>query len=218
MQIDDTHNDPNLALSRFMTLKVHVALESEAAMSACGPERVWLAKRAVERLLAPLPPSALEQLTNMPNGHILVGGFRTRYHPSLYAWQEDLLRSVVLVDVSELESCPERFLRALARLVDHLLGSGLAEPVAFISEGATVFPSWQEFHSRLVDAFTLGYASDQQAQLSPSTYFTWSFSQYCLDRKQLSSVDPLAYRLLHSTVFSEAFWRAHPLERASDSQ
>jgi len=154
----------------------------------------------------------LHELLTAQGGYPVVWHHDTYYHPERWHNGHHDLQGVAFLNVCQLETEPEIPLRTLARLIDHLLGSLCQTPVAYISEGTCVSRHWTDFYPRLLSAYELGYANDEQTRQSPSEYFCWAFSCYCLDKRLLSATDPQAYRLLHSTLFSESYWRSHPLQ------
>jgi len=172
------------------------------------------ARDALRRLLSPLPPASLDELSEAAAGYFVVWSGETCYRPGLSQHGEAVLAGVALLNLDQLLAQALPVLRTLAALVDHLLGSPDGRLPAPISREALASAAWAEFHRRLLAAYSLGYADDEAARGSPTEYFAWAFAAYCRDRRQLAATDPLAYRLLHSTVFSQAYWRGHLLRPA----
>lgn len=162
-------------------------------------------------MLGRLPAALLDELCQAKGGYFVIWSGDTGYVPGLW-WDDDrALSAVALLNAQELEAAKMPPYRVLAQLVDHLLGSLTDTPVGFISQGHCASPSWSDFHRRLLAAHSLGYAESEAIHQSPSEYFAWAFACYCLDKRQLAAVDAQAYRLLRSTIFSDAYWRGYPL-------
>ena len=195
------------ALSCLLQRKALVRLPAPDA----GEQAAWSARRALSRMLARLPATLLDELSRATGGYLVVWQGDTGYIPGPWADADRTLFAVALLNAAELEAAAEPTYGVLAQLVDHLLGSLTEVPVGFISRGSSASPAWSDFHRRLLAAHGLGYADDETARRSPSGYFAWAFANYCLDRRRLAALDAQAYRLLHSTIFSEAYWRGHPL-------
>ena len=201
------------ALARFTRRKVLLHLPDGAAESGRATSAAWALRHSLSRLLAHWPASLSQALQDTSNGYVVISSHPTAYHPGTWSEASGLaLAAVAVLNASDLQTEPRRAATALACLVDHLLGSRLGTPVAMISAGATTSPAWADFPRRLLAAYQLAYDEQNARPRTPSQYFSWAFACYCLNRKQLMATDPLAYRLLHSTVFSEAFWRGHPID------
>ncbi len=179
---------------------------------------LWSMRRGLERNLSHLPASALRELERMREGYIVVRPGETAYCPGECLVGNRTLQAVAFLDPATFEESPEAGLGAISALLDHLLGSLCRLPERRISEGTAASAAWGDFYPRLLAAHRLGYADDPEARSSPTAYFQWAFRRYCTDASTLQAVDPHAYRLLHSTLFSDAFWRGHPLRKGQACQ
>lgn len=201
-------------VSQFMADKLLLRLDRHPSGAPTAMAAQWRAKQALQKYLSALPVPLLRLLHSCEGGYAVLWHGDSSYHPG--AWQG--VQAVAFLNLAELESRPETALSPFGQLVDHLLGSLCREPAAYLSEGASVSPHWSAFHGRLLAAKRLNYASNERATESPVAYFRWAFAQYCADRQKLSTVDPQAYRLLHSTVFSESYWHGHPLSSSTSAE
>lgn len=192
------------ALRAFMHTKV------EYRAGAATPPLAWRLARKLESLLASLPSSLLHELTEAPGGLIFFGESECQYRPDAFTHQGRATRGVALLPASTFIDDVGPGVRVFARLVDHFLGSYFAVPARFITEEPPGVDGWDAFHRQLLSAYRAGYADDAQARQSVADYFAWAFSGFLLDRQSLSAADPLAHRLLRSTLFSEDYWRGHP--------
>ena len=197
--------------SRESTLATCIA--AKARFDLAHDEQVP-ARRALRHLLAQLPSALVIELSQAPGGYIVVGPGPSGYDPETLALGCETLRAVALMGLDDLVAVRRPALETLAGLLDHLLGSRLESGGGTISGGSIAAPGWADFHRRLLAAFALGYADEEPARATPTAYFTWAFSRYCQGHQELAGADPLAHRLLRSTLFSEAFWRGHPLSES----
>ena len=208
----NSSQDKQRALTEFLRRKCLVATQRSSSGYRTRPVEVWLARRALERLLSCWPPTLLHSLATAAHGYVVIGERATAYTPGPRDLDGRELRSVALLHTADLKLAPERVAQALARLVDYLLGSGPGGQLRAVTDGAACSRAWQDFARRLLSSCQLAYHNKAGGEISPAEYFAWAFALYCQRPEDLVAQDPLAYRLLHSTVFSEAFWRGHPLE------
>ena len=197
--------------SRESTLATYIA--AKARFDVAHDQQVP-ARRALRRLLAQLPSALVTELSQAPGGYIVVRPGPSGYEPETLALGCETLRAVAFMDLDDLVGFRRTALDAFAGLLDHFLGSRLEPGGRTISGGSTATPGWADFHRRLLAAFALGYADEEPARAAPTAYFTWAFARYCQGHQALAGADPLAHRLLRSTLFSEAFWRGHPLSES----
>ncbi len=192
------------ALRTFMQTKV------EYRDGASAPPLSWRLARRLESLLAAFPPSCLGEWAEAPGGLIVFGDADCQYRPDAFTHQGRKMHGVALLPASTFIDDAGPGVRVLSRLVDHFLGAYFGVPARFITEDLPGVDGWDAFHRQLVSHFQTGYADDEPARQSVPGYFAWAFSRYLLDRQSLGAADPLAYRLLRSTLFSEGYWRGHP--------
>lgn len=178
----------------------------------------WELRRHLDSFLSRLPAACLQEMTEAPGGFVAFTEADTTYHPGAWRHGSCAAQGVAVLNAPAFLEDPAPGLRALAGLLDHLLGSLCALPAQFISAGQPYSPHWSEFHRRLVAAHQLGYADDPAALQSSTGYFQWACARYLVDADDLQATDPQAHRLLRSTVFSAAFWQGHPLRPRPDSQ
>jgi hypothetical protein len=181
----------------------------EASAEAQTP---WHLRRLVERNIAQLPAPALSLLVCCPRGYVAVTGGAPRYEPGVERLGTRQVQAVASLPWRALAARDPRGLVPLAQLIDHLLGSFCAMPEGFLSAGHALSPSWLEVTEALRVGLSLGYHELPASERTPSHYFWWACSLFFTNRRRLGTVDPIAYRLLRSTLFAEAFWRGHPVE------
>lgn len=200
------------ALEAYQQSKVRVC-PSEAGLPV-----PWKLRRRLASFLSQLPPACLQEMTEAPGGFTIFWDGETGYHPGPWERHGCRAQGAALLDASAFLVDPKPALRALAGLLDHLLGSRCAWPARYISSGQPYSPRWRQFYHRLVAAQRLQYADDREARQSPEAYFRWAVAAYFDDAASLQATDPQAYRLLRSSLFSAAFWKGHPLRPRADNQ
>jgi len=194
-----------------MPLQAFLRAKVQFAALPSDPSGNWKLRRRLEALLAPLPAPCLLELTEVRAGFICLWHGDNEYRPDVVRCQgHDALQAVAFINAGGLLDDPRPGLRAVARLMDHFLGSYLALPARYISDEEPGIPGWDDFHRRLVAACCLHYADDPAAHVGPGPYLQWAWTEYLLQPRELNTLDPAAYRLLRSTVFSPSFWRGHP--------
>jgi len=186
-------------------LQVKVAYRGESAVEAIS----WKLARRLEALLSALPDTCLAELAAANGGLVVFAHSPNRYSAEPTTFAELQQRGIAQLNGAAFLSDTSPALPIIGSLLDHYLGSRF-ESDRMISTHAPGVPGWDDVHHRLLAAYATGYADSGEALHSPSAYWTWAFAGYLANRRRLSQVDPLAFRLLHSTVFDEAFWRGHP--------
>lgn len=169
----------------------------------------WRLARRLESLLAPVPGACLQDLVEAGGGHIVFSEAADHYVAQQTVLDDRPVTGVAMVNGPVFLEDALSGLRIIARLVNHYLGSRFQSD-RLISDTAPGVEGWDGFHRRLATAHAAGYADNAEARSAVSAYFEWAFAVYLLDRRYLSHTDPSAYRLLHSELLSEAFWRGHP--------
>jgi hypothetical protein len=202
--------DRTAALVSFQRTKVRYCLPAGHSPAP------WALRRRLDSYLIRLPAACLREMTEASGGFVAFSDGDTAYHPGPWQSPDCALQGVAVLNASSFLEDPRPGLYALARLLDHLLGSLCTLPARFITDGQAHSPHWADFYRRLVAAHQLGYADDPAAQGSLAVYFRWAFAGYLEDPGALQSTDPRAHRLLHSTLFSAAFWQGHPLRPRPD--
>lgn len=160
----------------------------------------WRARRAVERLLSAWPAGFLSLLADMDGLRLVVHERDSALvHEEPANEPADYVLTLFL-DVGQAAGMEEAACRAAASLAWTVID--LCESAA----EAEAAGRYTDFRQRLQAAHKLAYAPGDVAAESPQAYFTWACARYLQDRKGLAGQDPLAYRLLRSTVFTDSFW------------
>ncbi|NLT42856.1 MAG: hypothetical protein GXX93_09305 [Anaerolineae bacterium] len=191
------------ALLAYMQAKVIYQGESAAAALS------WRLARRLESFLAALPGPCLAELADAHDGLVAFSDEADQYLSGPTPFAGKSRRGIARLCAATFVADAAPGLTIIARLVDHYLGSRFRSDRVISSQPPGV-PGWDDFHHRLLASHATGYADCPEAQQSAGEYFAWAFSSYLTDRRRLSHVDPPAYRLLHSTIFSEAFWLGYP--------
>jgi hypothetical protein len=174
----------------------------------------WAPTVVVQRQVRVFPAALQDYLARCPTGWLVVAPRSSGYAPGPQPLRGTTLHHVAYLSVDDLAAGNEAPLHAIAHLIDHHLGCGGAEEGPWFSEGGGPTPGWQEAGARISGLFALGYAVDPVAAASLRDYFAQSLAVYCLDRQRLNVADPKIYRLLKSTLLSDAFWRGQTRSQA----
>jgi len=166
--------------------------------------------------LALLPHHLVAFWAHHPNGHLIFVPAGCRYLPGDVSWHDRTLHGVAEIGVTELFR--DRFLPifTVARLLDHLLGSGCG-PDRWLSGGEGMTPALKEVGAELRGLSALGYGPEG-TESNPGEYFSWGIASYILDRRALNAQDPLLEKLLRHTIFSAEFWLENPLPDLGKSE
>ncbi len=167
----------------------------------------WAPAAVVRRQARCLPLALQTYLAACPSGWLVIAAQESEYVPGPRPLRDQVLNNVAFLSVDDLAAGNEAPLHAIAHLIDHHLGCGGAPEGAWFSEGGGPTPGWRETGARIPGLFALGYAIDPVAEASVRDYLAQSLALYCLDRQRLNVADPQIYRLLRSTLLSDAYWR-----------
>ncbi|MHB0874665.1 MAG: hypothetical protein ACYC5O_01335 [Anaerolineae bacterium] len=180
------------ALARLMERRVQLRLSPDATAA-------WTARRGLERLLSVWPAAYLACLADSEDLCLVIAPGDTGF---ALADSASGCRLTLSIDPGQLAGPGDAACDAGAALATAILARcGLqADPRA-----ALVLA---EFERRLATAHGLSYAAPEAALQSPRSYLIWACSRYLRDSKALAGEDPQAYRLLHSTLFADTFWRS----------
>jgi hypothetical protein len=174
----------------------------------------WAPTAVVQRQVHLFPQALRDYLIDCSTGWLVVAPRPSGYAPGPQPFRGTTLHHVAYLSVDDLAAANEAPLHAIAHLVDHHLGCGGAPEGSWFSEGGGPTSGWQEAGARISGLFALGYAVDQVAAATLRDYFAQSLAVYCLNRQRLNVADPPIYRLLKSTLLSDAFWRGQKRSEA----
>lgn len=190
-------------LRRLKRERLHVepgTLEKSPAAVQRQFAHAWAPADLLLERLAAWPVGLVAYWLAAPAGHVVFTAAPTAYLPGALPWPSGGLPAVARLSLAGLlEGRPA--LEALAELVDHLLGSLGDAQGPRLSDGAGTTPALRDVGRRLAELASLGYGPG-----GPHAYFAWAFAGYWLDRQSLNTADPLAERLLRTTLCSEEFW------------
>ncbi|NLE77222.1 MAG: hypothetical protein GX605_10795 [Chloroflexi bacterium] len=184
--------------------KVNLAPDAWASLPA--PRRValdhpWGLAMGLARLLGKLPAHSLRFLAGEPLGQLVIHAGPSRYAPDPQA-----AGHVAYIDVAALPDGDPELWRALAGLLDHLLGCHGQPDGPWLSEGGGIGPAWQGVGKRIQRLFPLGYGLDETARSAPRGYLASSLAWQMCAPQRLETADPLMARLLRATLLDERFW------------
>lgn len=195
--------EPRSLLRALKRERMHVeprALEmSRPPVRSCFAH-VWAPADLVLQRLAAWPPGLLAFWLAAPRGHIVFSAQPSAY-PATVTAGGILLPAAARLGLEDLARDPRPANEALARLMDHLLGSLAVEGGPWLSDGAGATPALRAVGERLHALARLGYGPSE-----PHAYFAWAFTTYWHDRRALNAADPLVERLLRTTLCHPAFW------------
>jgi len=190
-------------LRRLKRERLHVepgALEASPPRVQRRFAHAWAPADLLLEWLAAWPAGLIAYWLAAPAGHVVLSAQPSAYLPAGLPWRGGGLPAAVRVSLGDLLDARPA-LEAVAQMVDHLLGS-LGDPDGpRLSDGAGATPALRDVARRLAELVALGYGPTE-----PHTYFAWAFAGYWLDRQALNSADPLAERLLRTTLCSDRFW------------
>lgn len=170
----------------------------------------WAPMRAMEALIDQLPPRLWSQLLVWESGYVAISASESCYVPGPSRLRHQQVTNVAFVSVEDLALGNERPLHVLGHLIDHHLGCTGELEGLWLSGGGGVSPGWRRAGKQLPDLFALGYAVDAIAQSGVRDYFAQSLALYCLERQRLNVADPLIYKWLRNTLWSDTLWKELP--------
>lgn len=162
---------------------------------------VWAPADRLLESLAAWPASLLAYWLAAPAGHVVFTAGPSAYLPGPWRWHQDELQAVAQIALGDLLGDARAALIVVAELADHLLGSCGATGGPNLSDGAGATPQLLGVGEHIASLARLGYGPSE-----PHAYFAWAFTGYWLDRRALNVADPNVERLLHTTLWNEAFW------------
>jgi hypothetical protein len=177
-------------------------------------DHAWAPMQALGDHVRRLPAELLDHLLVHPGGYVAITGGESQYITGPASLRGVRVTNVAHISVEDLARDTERPLHVIGHLIDHHLGCGGASEGPWLSEGGGTLPVWKAAGARLPALFALGYGIEvgrAQASVAPSNvrdYFAQSLALYCRDRQHLNVADPQITKLLRSTLWNQAFWRA----------
>ncbi|MHB1296372.1 MAG: hypothetical protein ACYC4R_15445 [Anaerolineae bacterium] len=157
-------------------------------------------------LLAPFPTGLLAFWLACEAGHVIFSQRTGGYAPGPQPWREGSLSGVCYVSLADLQEDRDAVLRDLIHLLDHLLGSCGVEGEPRFSEGRGATKKLADAARRYQQLEALGYARAELDTPTPADYLAATLALYLRNAPRLNVLDPLAYRLYHTTILSETFW------------
>ncbi|HOG45037.1 MAG TPA: hypothetical protein PLJ35_15650 [Anaerolineae bacterium] len=191
-------------LRRLKRERLHVepgALEASPPQVQRRFAHAWAPAATLLEWPAAWPLGLLGYWLGAPAGHVVLTAGPTAYLPGGLPWPGGGLPAVARVSLADLTGSGRTALDALAQMLDHLLGCLGAAEGPWLSDGAGATPGLRDVGRRLQTVAALGYGP-----ADPHAHFAWAFAGYWLDRAALNAADPLAERLLRSTLCSDHFW------------
>lgn len=190
-------------LRRLKRERLHVepgALEASPPRVQQHFAHAWAPADLLLERLSAWPVGLIAYWLGAPAGHVVLSAQPSAYLPAGLPWRGGGLPAVARVSLADLPG-GRPALEAVAQMLDHLLGS-LGDPDGpRLSDGAGATPALRDVGRRLAELAALGYGPQE-----PHAYFAWAFAAYWLDRRALNAADPLAERLLRTTLCSDEFW------------
>jgi hypothetical protein len=194
--------------------KMHVepmALDLASASVRAAYEHIWQPAELLMGDLQVLPLGLLRFWQDGSAGHLIFTHRPSSYRPGPQPWRETMLDGLCDLSIVELLEDKGRAMRALFNLLDHLLGSSGVAGGAWLSDGAGATAALRRLGARLVRIYALGHwqgelPGQSLAQHDIHSYLARVWWLYLDDPRRLNTVDPLAHRLLTTTLMNERFW------------
>jgi hypothetical protein len=164
------------------------------------PADLWMHQALV------FPLGLLRLWQSIAGGHVVFTHQASRYLPGTQSWQHHTLMSVCFLSVTDLRQDPRNALLAWLALCDHIMGSGAVEDGVWLSSGGGVTPALCAVGARFVHIHALGYGHHELGVRSARDYLSHTLWLYVYAPQRLNTLDPLAYKLYHSTLMNETFW------------
>ncbi len=166
------------------------------------PAEVWMGELEI------LPLGMLRVWQDSPRGHLVFTHEATAYCPGEQPWRKLVLDSVCYLSLTDLRQNMMRAMLAQLNLLDHVLGSYALADGLWLSDGGGVTPLLAEVGERFARAHALGYGLEKLGVTTAHDYFAHTLWLYLADAQRLSALDPVVYKLYHSTLMSDSFWPA----------
>ncbi len=170
-------------------------------------ENQWSPVQLLAGLLGKLPAEALRFLASSPTGYLVISPEWLAYERGRQQVGKRRMENVAFISAGSLLGDGVEPLHVTAHLYDHLLGSLGVPDGPNLSDGEGVRPEWVETGRQIPRLFALGHNPDPFCRESPAEYFAQSVALYALRRRELNAADPLMYKLLSRTFFSDSFWK-----------
>ena len=204
------HLPKGQALRQLITEKMHVehqALRLSPTAVRRRYDHAWAPVQHMEKVLSPCPEGLLRWWAESPRGHLILTHLPSRYAEGPQAVRKEMVENVAYVCLNDLHRNPQIVLRAVASLLDHLLGSDGAPKGRRLSDGSGVIPALEDVGQKVQEYAALGYLEDVVEESDSREYFEAAFTLYLTNRRDLKVADPRIEKLLHTTILSESFWR-----------
>jgi len=204
------HPPKGQALRQLITEKMHVerqALRLSPAMVRRRYNHAWAAVQQLENVLRSCPEGLLRWWAESPRGHLILTHLPSRYAEGPQAVRGEMVENVAYICLNDLHRAPQIALRAVASLLDHLMGSYGAPKGRRLSAGTGVIPALEDVGQKVREYAALGYLEDVVEISDSQEYFEAAFSMYIANRRDLKVADPRIEKLLRTTILSEPFWR-----------
>jgi len=204
------HPPKGQALRQLITEKMHVERQALRLSPPAVRRRyvhAWAPVQHLEKVLRPCPEGLLRWWAQSPRGHLILTHLPSRYAEGPQAVRKEMVENVAYVCLNDLHRDPQSALRAVASLLDHLMGSHGAPKGRWLSDGTGVIPALEDVGQKVREYAALGYLEDVVEISDSREYFEAAFTMYLTNRRDLKVADPRIEKLLHTTILSESFWR-----------
>lgn len=203
--------DKNRLLKELKSRKIHLYPRLLSRLPPDVANRFdsqWSPVQHLASHLARLPFSALDFLLSSSTGALVIGPTDVlHYARGRHHLHETRLENVAFLPAASLLGDGVIPLHIVAHLYDHLLGCGGAVDGLNLSDGVGISPAWTEVGAQISELFALGHNPDPLCQKNCADYFAQSVALYAVRPRDLNTADPLLYKLLKRSFFSETFWR-----------
>ena len=204
------HLPKRQALRQLITEKVHVERQALRLSPPAVRQRydhTWASVQHLEKVLHPCPEGLLRWWAESPRGHLILTHLPSRYEKGPQAVRKEMVENVAYICLSDLNRDPQIALRAVASLLDHLMGSHGATKGRWLSDGVGITPALEDVGQKVREYAALGYLEDIVEISDSREYFEVAFTMYLTSHKDLEVADPRIEKLLRTTILSESFWR-----------
>ncbi len=173
-------------------------------------EHIWQPAELLLDELCALPEGLLSLWQRSECGHVVFTHRESVYRPGAQSWRGGQLEAVCYISIVDLRRDTMRALLPVFHYVDHLLGSWAAPKGPRLSDGAGISIPVKDVGQRFVAIQDLHYGHQVLGVELAGDYWAHTFWLYLKDGQRLNTLDPLAYKLYHNTIFRAGFF-AHLL-------
>ena len=198
------------ALRQLITEKMHVerqALRLSPPAVQRRYDHAWAPVQHLEKVLRPCPEGLLRWWAESPRGYLILTHLPSYYAEGAQVVREETVENVAYVCLNDLHHDPHVALRAVASLLDHLLGSNGVPKGGWLSDGTGVIPALEDVGQKVREYAALGYLEGVVGLSDSRGYFAAAFAMYLSNRRDRNIADPRIEKLLHTTLLSESFWK-----------